>query len=258
MQRDKKICKGIRIGGYKMSDYLYDKTFCDKTAIILDFDRTIVNSGRQFQQMWYEFEMILLDFEFRGEKLDNVFQRFKQRASEMTNKFGYTPERIAFAFSAILEEEGFFLGEEVIPVYKGIAEAFWKMPDSFIDGAKEFLEQFDSDKNFYLILITVGSPCLQTKRIENIDIGKYFKEIHVLKYGKTTEIFNGIKRCYPLVFNIGDSFERDIIPTQGLDIYNILFNAGRTMIDLSKIKQFPLNLSIMNSYKQISEFIISL
>ncbi|WP_396138308.1 YjjG family noncanonical pyrimidine nucleotidase [Flavobacterium sp.] len=110
------------------------------------------------------------------------------------------------------------------------------------DGAIEILDYLKP--NYKLHIITNGFASVQTKKLNNSNIGHYFNTI-------TNSEMAGVKKPHPTIFDfalslanaskeeclmIGDSYEADIIGAQEAGIEAIFFNEQNVEVDNSVLQ----------------------
>lgn len=182
--------------------------------IYMDLDDTLI----QTQQLFEKFKQSCTNFILVHDQTDtlkykDVLAYFNEREVENIDIYGFKNERFIISWKETFLH---FYPEHNPDEIGRLAGLVFEHTAPIMDGAIEALDAL-SEKGYDITIITCGVDEVQNKRIDDVGIRNYFKDIHVVPY-KNKEMIGSIITDINNSVMIGNSMRSDINPSLQLGI----------------------------------------
>lgn len=195
--------------------------------IYMDLDDTLI----QTQQLFKKFKQSCTNFVLIHDHTDTleykeVLDYFNEREIVNIDIYGFKNERFIISWQETLMH---FHPDRHPDEIGRLAGLVFERTAPIMDGAIETLEALTRE-GYDITIITCGVDDVQNKRIDDVGIRHYFKDIHVVPY-KNKEMMGSIITDLENSVMIGNSMRSDINPSLQLGIPAIQVEANNWFHD---------------------------
>lgn len=183
--------------------------------VTVDLDETLMHSSHDYKNAREDFtQWMHTEFGFDPELVNDLVQKIDR---EQLDGMGLSLERFPQSFRKTTRRLVENPSEETLETAEDIGHRAFKTKEEyaergFIDGAEEMLNQLYGEGPLHLI--TAGVPELQNKKIEALELDRWFDDTHVVEmYGKSQKIqdlLNKYDISLEETFHIGNSESSDV------------------------------------------------
>lgn len=182
--------------------------------IYMDLDDTLI----QTQQLFEKFKKnciryILLADSTDTLKYEDVLAHFNAREIENIEIYGFKNERFIISWQETFNH--YFPDRDAGEIGR-LAAIVFQRTAPLMEGAIETLDRL-KEMGYEITIITCGVDEVQNKRIDDVGIRKYFKDIHVVPH-KNKSMMGSIITDTENSVMIGNSMRSDIYPSLQLGI----------------------------------------
>lgn len=224
----------------------------EKRLIVFDGDDTLWETIELYRESIGDFIYLMAR---QGFKEADVIKRFDQIDVGNVKKLGFTVNR--FSASMVQTYAGFCRAQRkkylmsVAKQCRDIAYSIVLKKAPVVKGTRSILKSL-KERGFELALITKGTKSLQTKRIIDSGLKKYFDKIYIVPK-KDKKIFKKKLSSYMRsgyeIWMIGDSLQSDILPSLELGFKSIWLQKKTWTFEESTI--FKKKIKIIRNLKDV-------
>jgi FMN phosphatase YigB (HAD superfamily) len=165
----------------------------DKVCLVLDLDDTLISNAYKYHAPMYKCALLVTKFlGVNSYHPRELIKRYDELDRSMVKKYSFQQERTGISWIKLLHQ---LIKERKMEVkkrhlrkaekkIKRVSLEFKKGNFPFLPGVKKILKQFSENEKFYLVLLTVGDPKVQKKKIKKTKTARYFDEIIITDNSK--------------------------------------------------------------------------
>lgn len=195
--------------------------------LYMDLDDTLIQTQQLFETYKEYCARYIECYDCKLElTYDEIMSYFNEREMLNMEIYGFENKRFILSWE---ETAKHFIPDMDTEAVKAIASLVFKDKAPLMDGAIETLENL-TEKGYEITIITCGIDEVQNKRIDDVGIRHYFKDIHVVPV-KDKETMGAIIEDPSNAVMIGNSMRSDIAPAVELGVRAIQVNAPNWFYD---------------------------
>lgn len=201
----------------------------EKLAVCFDLDDTLIDDNYKFEITYCDcVKTILVAFETKAPQIDEVLQLARaidnQKLEEWEASRKFLPERLLSTWQETYEQ---LCEKYKIPakphtklLLEGLVRQNFDPPYYLIPNAIEALMELRKDPDLELYLITSGSKEIQQKKVDSLDLEKFFYRILIATDGNKKQYLENLASYHgkDKVLMVGNSMRSDINPALELGI----------------------------------------
>lgn len=188
--------------------------------LCFDLDDTLIDDNYKFELTFCDcIKTILIAFETRPPQIDEVLTLARkidnERLISLPVKERYQPTRLEgtwiLTYEKLCEEYKIKAKPHVKEILRGLVKQNFDPPYFLIPGVVETLNIL-KQLNFEMHVITTGNLNVQTRKLDETGLIKFFNEIHIVEDGDKSKILKpfATKEGKDNVVMIGNSIRSDI------------------------------------------------